>query len=145
MRGILSIIGAALLATFVGVAPAMATPGGDQWVTAQQSEQMSIVNALNADLTTGDGQLHSANCYSMYQLRGHTNLAAVSIRGKAKPAACGNAKAFGIHVLRKVQGHWAIIATSSGAANSVCTFTAKVPASVTALLAKTGPCYAGQG
>jgi hypothetical protein len=145
MRRLSYIISGAALAVSLIAVPAMATPGGDQWVPAQQSEQTAIIDALNADLTSHDGQLHSANCYSIFQLRGHQALATVTIRQKTKPAACGTAKDFGIYVLRHMNDHWTILATSPGTPKAPCTYVAKAPAKVTSLLAKVGPCYAGQG
>jgi hypothetical protein len=141
MRRINVAFAAAVLAVSAGALPAYGTPGGDRWVPAQQSEQVAIVNALNADLTAHDAQLHPGNCFSIVQLRGHQSLAAVSIRPRVNPAACGNAKDFGIYVLRRINGHWTGLATATGIPGSACTYSAKAPAKVTALLAKVGPCY----
>jgi hypothetical protein len=141
MRSIAYALGAAVLAVGLGAGSATATPGGDRWIPAQQADQVGIVDALNADLTTEDGQLHPASCYGIFQLRGHQTLATVTIRPTAKPAACGAAKDFGIYVMRSINGHWTVLATSPGTPKAPCAFVAKAPAKVTALLAKVGPCY----
>lgn len=141
MRAITTFLAAAVLGSVMIVAPAAATPGGDRWITAQQSDQLEILSELRADLDAHDGVQHPAGCFSMFQLAGHPELATVTIRPKAKVAACGIAKDFGVLVVRKVKGHWTMLASSTGAAGAKCTYFAKAPAKVTTLLTKNGPCY----
>lgn len=145
MRTAILAVATLVLAVPVGIAPPYATPGGDKWIAAQQADQVVIVNEMNADLTSNDGQLHPAGCFAIYQLSGHMDIASVSIRRHAKVSQCGTAKDFGVYVLRKSKGHWAGIATATGLPGGSCQYNGKVPAKVVALLAKVGPCYTQQG
>jgi hypothetical protein len=139
LTSVLTMSMVAIVASVGMVAPVSAAQGV-QWSPAPRTTHDTLAHVVNADAIKNGGPEHSYGCFQVLLLKGHKDIAAVSLKSKANTQACGNAREFGIQAFKKTGSTWAHVAGTPGPAGSACTYDKTATAAVKALLKRSGLC-----